>query len=64
MTFRMAAAAIIAATLALLAPSMASATARQNFELINNTGYKIQEVYVSPTTTNEAPSALSSTRKL
>ena len=53
MNFRIVLAALIAATFALLTPTMAAAEARQNFELLNNTGYTIQEVYVSPTTAND-----------
>jgi len=51
MKFKMLAAAVMAAGLALLAPSAADA-ARQNFTLVNNTGYTIKEVYVSTTNTN------------
>lgn len=32
----------------LTAPSIASAQAKQNFSLVNRTGYTISEVYVSP----------------
>jgi hypothetical protein len=45
------AAAALAAGLALLAPSAADA-ARQNFTLVNNTGYTIKEVYVSTVNSN------------
>ena len=51
MKFNMLAAAAMAAGLALLAPSAADA-ARQNFTLINHTGYTIKEVYVSTVNTN------------
>ena len=51
MSFKMFAAAALAAGLALLAPSAADA-ARQNFTLVNNTGYTIKEVYVSTVNTN------------
>jgi hypothetical protein len=52
MKFKMIAAAVMAAGLALLAPEGASAEGRQNFNLVNNTGYTIREVYVSTTRTN------------
>ncbi|MBL6852206.1 MAG: hypothetical protein ISS15_17235 [Alphaproteobacteria bacterium] len=51
MKFKMLAAAIAAAGLSLLAALPAEA-ARQNFTLINDTGYTIREVYVSPVSTN------------
>jgi len=51
MSFKMFAAATLAAGLALLAPSAADA-ARQNFTLVNNTGYTIKEVYVSTVNSN------------
>jgi len=51
MKFKMLAAAVMAAGLSLLAPTAADA-ARQNFTLVNNTGYTIKEVYVSTTNTN------------
>jgi hypothetical protein len=51
MNLKMLAAAVMAAGLALLAPSAADA-ARQNFTLVNNTGYTIREVYVSTVNTN------------
>ena len=51
MKFKMLAAAVMAAGLSLLAPTSADA-ARQNFTLVNNTGYTIKEVYVSTTNTN------------
>ncbi len=50
--FKMIAAAVMAAGLALLAPQAASAEGRQNFTLENNTGYTIKEVYVSTTRSN------------
>ncbi len=40
------------AGLAMLAPTVADAAGRQNFNLVNNTGYTIKEVYVSPVSTN------------
>ena len=52
MTFKTIAAAVMAAGLALLAPQAADAAGRQNFTLINNTGYTIKEVYVSTTNAN------------
>ena len=52
MKFKMIAAAAMAAGLALLAPQAASAEGRQNFTLVNNTGYTINEVYVSTTDTD------------
>jgi hypothetical protein len=52
MKFKMIAAAVMAAGLALLAPGAADAAGRQNFTLINNTGYTIREVYVSTVNTN------------
>ncbi|HXC55477.1 MAG TPA: hypothetical protein VNU97_09290 [Rhizomicrobium sp.] len=53
MKFKMIAAAIVAAGLAVLAPSVAGAEGRQNFNLENKTGYTIKEVYVSPTKVND-----------
>ena len=53
MKFQMIAAAILVAAVAMLSPTAASAAARQNFELVNNTGYTIQNVYVSPTRIND-----------
>ncbi|HEX4301614.1 MAG TPA: hypothetical protein VHZ78_02390 [Rhizomicrobium sp.] len=51
--FKMIAAVVMATGLALLAPQAASAEGRQNFNLVNNTGYTIKEVYVSTTSTND-----------
>ncbi|MEI9927258.1 MAG: hypothetical protein WDN44_05510 [Sphingomonas sp.] len=45
-------AAMIVATFAVVA-SPAMAQGRQNFTLVNNTGYTINEVYVSATSTND-----------
>jgi hypothetical protein len=52
MKFKMITAAVMAAGFALLAPTAASA-GKQNFTLENNTGYTIDEVYVSPTNVND-----------
>jgi hypothetical protein len=52
MKFKMIAAAVMAVGVAMLAPTGASAT-RQNFSLVNDTGYAIKEVYVSPTRAND-----------
>jgi len=53
MFFRTIAAAVLAAGVALLLPADAGAAGRQNFSLVNNTGYTIKEVYVSPVSTND-----------
>ncbi|MEJ0025266.1 MAG: hypothetical protein WDN01_04475 [Rhizomicrobium sp.] len=52
MFFRTMLAAVMVAGLAMLAPTVADAAGRQNFNLVNNTGYTIKEVYVSPVSTN------------
>ncbi len=53
MFFRTMLAATVVAGLAMLAPTVADAAGRQNFNLVNNTGYTIKEVYVSPVSTND-----------
>lgn len=53
MNLKTIAAAVMAAGLALLAPAAADAAGRQNFTLVNDTGYTIKEVYVSTTRTND-----------
>ena len=55
MKYKMIAAAVVAAGFAFLAPSVASASedCNQNFTLVNDTGYGIREVYVSPTRSND-----------
>lgn len=52
LTRRFAAIALLSAPLALAAPT-AFAQAKQDFNLVNRTGYTIEEVYVSPTHTAE-----------
>ena len=52
MNFRTIAAAALAVGLSFIAPQAAEAAGRQNFTLINNTGYTIKEVYVSETSTD------------
>lgn len=39
--------------LALAVPAVSAAQGKQDFTLINNTGYTINEVYVSPTSAND-----------
>ncbi|MEI9989449.1 MAG: hypothetical protein WDM86_05360 [Rhizomicrobium sp.] len=53
MFFRTMLAAAMVAGLTMLAPTVADAAGRQNFNLVNNTGYTIKEVYVSPVSTND-----------
>ena len=53
MFFKTMMAAVVAAGVALLSPVAADAAGRQNFTLVNNTGYTIKEVYVSPVSTND-----------
>lgn len=52
MNFKMIAAAVMAVGLSLIAPQAAEAAGRQNFTLVNNTGYTIREVYVSTTSSD------------
>ncbi|HEX3920263.1 MAG TPA: hypothetical protein VHW60_23225 [Caulobacteraceae bacterium] len=52
MQFKTIAAVVAAASFAVLAPTMASA-APQDFQLDNETGYTIKNLYISPTTTND-----------
>ena len=52
MKFRTLASLAAVASVMLFAPTLASA-APQDFELANNTGYELKNLYISPTTTND-----------
>lgn len=49
MNIKMLAGGLLAAALMAVTPAVASDSCNQNFTLVNDTGYSIREVYVSPT---------------
>jgi hypothetical protein len=52
MQFRTLASIAAVASVMLLAPTLASA-APQDFELVNNTGYELKNLFIAPTTSND-----------